>query len=442
MIGVVGRGVTPAAYRGLTRVLGPAVVPILRRRAARGREDPERIGERLGRAGRPRPAGTLVWLHAASVGEAVSLLPLIERLVAVRPDLAPLLTTGTVTSARLMAERLPASVLHQYVPVDRPDAVAAFLDHWRPDAALWVESEFWPNLVLETRRRGVPMALVNARMSPTSFRRWRRLPNLIAPILACFDPCLAQSSEEARRLAALGGAVARYVGNLKAAAAPLPADGEALAALRATIGDRPHWLAASTHPGEETIVAGVHRELKSRFPGLLTVIVPRHSSRGPGLADEFRAAGLAVARRAAGEAIRADTDVYLADTMGELGLFYRLADIVLVGGSLIPHGGQNPLEPARLGCALLHGRHMFNFTDMIDSLAAAGGARLVRDGEALTAALAILLADSALRARCAGAARAVAADGAGVLDRVWAEIAPFLPVAPTPDRAEPERARA
>ncbi len=427
---------TPQIYRGLTTVAAPLIGLYLRRRRAAGKEDAARFDERFGHAGAPRPAGPLAWIHAASVGEAVSMLPLIERLLARRGDARVLMTTGTVTSAQLIADRLPAGALHQYVPVDRPDAVRRFLDHWKPDLALWAESELWPNLVAETQARGVPCLMVNARMSSASFKRWRRLRGLVAPLLGGFALCLAQNDEEAARLAALGATDVRAVGNLKFAADPLPADAAALDRLRAAVGDRPLWLAASTHSGEERIVAEAHRALTRTHPGLLTVIVPRHPQRGAALAGELDAADLNIARRAREDAIAADTHVYLADTLGELGLFYRLAEIVFVGGSLVPHGGHNPLEPARLGCALLWGPHMFNFSAVAEGFAAADAVEPVADGGALARAVARLLDDTDLRHRRAEAARVVAETESGVLDAIEDAIAPYLDAMPEGARRE------
>jgi 3-deoxy-D-manno-octulosonic-acid transferase len=418
---------TATLYRALTGIGAPLIGLYLRRRLARGKEDPNRFGERLGTAGRPRPEGPLVWLHGASVGEALSALPLIEALLGARDDVSALVTTGTVTSAGLMAERLPAGAFHQYVPVDRPDAVARFLDHWDPELALWMESELWPNLVLATQARGVPMVLVNGRLSARSQARWRWLPGTIRAMLGGFALCLAQSEAEAARLEALGARGVRCLGNLKHAAAPLPADAQALADLVEARGERPCWLAASTHAGEEVAAGRVHLALKERWPDLLTVIAPRHPGRGVEVAAALAELGLTVARRAAGEAIGPAVDIYLADTMGELGLFYRLAEVAFIGGSLVPHGGQNPLEAARLGLGPLYGPHMENFAPAVAELEAAGGGTAVAEASALPDAVAVLLADPELRARRGAAAEQVAAQGAGVIERVLAEIVPLLP---------------
>jgi len=409
-------------YRGLTTLGAPLISFYLERRKRRGKEDGPRFPERLGRAGRPRPAGPLVWIHAASVGESLSMLPLVERLCA--QGLGVLLTTGTVTSARMMAERLPKGALHQYVPVDRLAYVRGFLDHWRPDLALWAESEFWPNLLTETRHRGIPQVLVQGRVSARSYRGWRRFPGFIRRLLSGFTLCLAQTEEDAGRLRVLGGRDVRALGNLKYAAPPLPADEAELARLRAMTAGRPLWLAASTHPGEETLVARLHRELNQ--PGLLTLIVPRHHTRGAELAAELGGLGLAVALRSRGEAITAETEIYIADTMGELGLFYRLADIVFVGKSLTVGGGQNPFEPARIGAAVLFGPAMDNFPDMAPRMVAAGAAIQVADQAELGRVMAELLATPDRVAAIKARAGAWAAAEAGVLDATLAALRPIL----------------
>ncbi len=417
---------SPRLYRALTVAGGPAIALLLAWRRARGKEDAARFGERLGIASVGRPAGPLVWLHAASVGEATSALALVERLLARDSRLAILVTTGTVTSARVMAERLPPRAIHHYVPVDRPAAVRRFLAHWRPDLAIWLESELWPNLVLETKRRRVPMLMVNGRMSDRSLAGWRRWPSLIRPLLQAFALILAQGEADAARFRALGAGSVLVTGTLKYDAARLPADDAELERMSAMLEGRPRWLAASTHEGEESIAADVHKALKQHFPGLVTIIAPRHPERGPRLAVLLAKRGLAVARRGAGEAIERGCDVYIADSMGELGLFYRLSRVVFVGGSLVPHGGQNPLEPALLGSAILHGPHIGNFQPVADALAKVGASATVTDSASLAAEVARLLSDDKLCARRGAAACAAAAAGRGVLERVVTALLPWL----------------
>jgi 3-deoxy-D-manno-octulosonic-acid transferase len=394
-------------YRGATRLGGPLIEAQLRRRAQRGKEDPLRWRERLGAAGLARPEGPLLWLHAASVGEARSLLPLIEALLAERAALQVLVTTGTATSAALMTAQLPARAWHQFAPVDRPQAWRAFFAHWRPQLGVLVESELWPNLILEARARSLPLALINGRMSERSYRRWARLPASAKRLCGGFALCLAQSEIDRERFAALG-ARAAAAGNLKYAAPPLPADPAALAGLAAALGERPVWLAASTHPGEEALVVEAHRHVAARLPNLLTMVAPRAPGRGDALAADIRRRGLRVAQRSRDEPLDIGCDIYLADTLGELGLLYRLAGVALVGGSLVPHGGHNPLEPARLGCPILLGPHIGNFAEIAARLEQAGAARRVADGADLVAALGALLPRRARRASMAARGVAVA----------------------------------
>ncbi len=408
-----------AFYRGLTSLAGPLIRLYLNRRLARGKEDPVRFPERLGVPGLARPAGGLIWLHAASVGEAMSILPVVEALQA-RATL--LVTTGTVTSARLMAERLPPDAIHQFIPVDRLLWVRRFLDHWRPDLALWTESEFWPNLLTETAARRIPLVLLNGRISERSFRRWLGMPQFIGKLLSGFVLALGQTEEDARRLAALGASRTACLGNLKFAGPPLPADGQALADLNAELRGRPRWLAASTHAGEEALAARVHQALK--IPGLITIIVPRHANRGAEISAELKAMGLQPSRRSLGQPIG---DLYIADTMGELGLFYRAAPLVLMGKSLIGQGGQNPLEPARLGASVLFGPHMGNFADIAARMTRAGAARSVADEGHLATALAERLNDSKLVAAEGKLARDFASAEDGVLAAVIGAIEPWLP---------------
>ena len=415
-----------ALYR-LATVLGAPLVGLwLNRRRAAGKEEATRQGERTGRPDRARPQGELIWLHAASVGESVSALPLIERMLSTRPGAHALVTTVTLTSARIMAERLPERAFHQYAPVDTPGAVRRFLDHGAPDRAIWIESELWPNMIAMSRARGIPLALVNARLSSRSHRRWRRAPRLISDVLSAFDLVLAQSADAVSRLHDLGARNAEALGNLKHDAPPLAADPGELAKLTAAVGSRRLWLAASTHEGEEAAAAAAHHQLCARYPDLLTVIAPRHPPRGAAIAGALRAAGFRLAQRSADEDITADTEIYLADTLGELGLLYRLSPIVFVGGSLSPHGGQNPLEPARLGCAVLHGPHMENFAETAAQLHEGNGAIALPRTEALDDALSHLFDDDAARAALADKADQVAAELGGALDRVWQRLEPFL----------------
>ncbi|MBI5119621.1 MAG: 3-deoxy-D-manno-octulosonic acid transferase [Rhodospirillales bacterium] len=410
-------------YRGLTTTIGPALPIYLAGRKRRGKEDPVRMPERMGRYTHPRPAGKLIWVHGASVGEALSVLPLIEKLASRQ---TVLLTTGTVTSARMMAGRLPANAIHQFVPVDRAPWVRRFLDHWKPDLALWLESELWPNLIAETGSRGIPMALINGRVSDRSFSNWRRFSNLATRLLGAFDLCLGQTEEDSQRLHALGARRVATPGNLKFAAPPLPVDAEDLRRLEALHLHRPSWIAASTHAGEEMMAGRAHLALKSRHPDLLTLIAPRHPERGDDIAQDLREMGLVVAQRSKNEEVTPKTDIHLADTIGEMGLFYRLAPIAFMGKSILAAGGQNPIEPAKLGVAVLMGPRMDNFRDVAHRLLVVGAAREVADETGLIREVSHLLDHEIERRGLADAALSFAANEAGVLNRILAALAPLL----------------
>ena len=400
-------------YAGLATLAAPVLRRLLRRRAARGKEIASRLGEREGIEATERPAGRLIWVHAASVGEAVSVLPVLSALPV---EVRVVLTTGTVTSADLVARRLvelglDGRVVHRFVPLDVPAWAGRFLDHWRPDAAGFVESEIWPNLLGACAVRGIPVMLVNARISPRSFGRWRRVPGLAGALFGGFAVAQAQSAAVAERLRVLG--VRRVVdeGNLKFAAPALPCDAADLARLRGVLGGRPVFLAASTNVGEEALLLPVHDALAARFAGLLTIIVPRHPERGAEIAA--LAAPRAVSRRAVGEGPPGGgkgAGIWVADTLGELGLFYRLVGHAFVGRSLVALGGQNPIEPARLGCAVAVGPHVFNFPEAVEVLEAAGGLVRVADAAALGAWVAAMLDDPA-RAAAMGAAGQAAVRG-------------------------------
>lgn len=413
-------------YRAATRLAGPLIRRYLDRRLAAGREDRTRFAERLGVPSAERPAGPLVWIHAASVGESLSMLTLLRRLRAERPEIALLMTSGTVTSAQILADRLPADVTHQFIPVDRGPWVRSFLDHWRPDLVLWVESEFWPTMLSELRARRVPALLVNARISTRSWRGWRRAPWMIRRLLRTFDLCMAQTELDAERLRDLGAGQVACPGNLKFAADPLPGNEATIAALDGAIAGRPRWLAFSTHPGEEEIVAEAHARLQRNVADVLTVLVPRHPARGDAIAAMLRERGLTVAQRGRDEALQRDTSVLIGDTMGELGTFFRLTDIAFVGGSLVPHGGQNPIEPARLGCAIVHGPHMENFLAIEGELMAAGASETAATAEEVARAVGNLLSNPTLRQRRVAAARSVAEGKYSILDAVFSHLDPYL----------------
>jgi 3-deoxy-D-manno-octulosonic-acid transferase len=415
---------TLRVYRSLSSAVVPFAPALIKQRLRLGKEDPERIAERRGLTRDVRPLGPLVWIHGASVGEVLAAAALIERLRAL--NLRVLLTSGTVTSAAIVAKRFPPDVIHQYVPYDSPRFVTRFLDHWRPSLALFIESDLWPNLILSSAARRLPMVLINGRMSQRSFPRWRRVASTISALLETFDICLAQSKTDAERFAALGCRNVLTTGNLKLDLAAPPADPAKLDRLLSVTRGRPGIVAASTHPGEEQILIDVHKTLAGFFPSLLTVIVPRHPDRGEAIARMIAAAGLTPALRSRGDMPTAVTDIYVADTLGELGLFYRFAPVVFMGGSLVEHGGQNPIEAIKLGASIVHGPHVFNFTDVYEALDGAGGARKADTQEALVKQLGQLLADPAARDTVAAASAGVVSQLGGALERTLTALEPYL----------------
>lgn len=418
-----------AAYRALTGMLEPLAPRLLDARAKQGKEDPRRVDERLGIASVARPAGHLVWLHGVSVGETLSLLPVVEQFAKGRPDLTVLVTSGTVTSAELLAQRLPAGVIHQFAPIDTPGAVAAFLDYWQPALGVFVESELWPNLIQAAKRRGVPLALVSARITEKTAEGWARFPGAARTIVGGFDCILPQDSVSADRIRSLGGRVDGLV-NLKLAGGPLPHDAAAFTALSAAIGDRPVVVAASTHEGEEIAIVRALDRLTER---LCLILVPRHPERGAEIATALTRDGYRFALRSRGTTPNAETDIYVADTLGELGLFLRLADVVVMGGSFgsflgrEPWGGHNPLEPARLGKAAVTGPDAANWREVTEALTAAGGLAVVASPGDLPAVVAPLLNDPAASRAMGERARRAAADAGAGLDRLWETLQPLLP---------------
>jgi len=380
------------AYAAVSTAVRPFLPGYLQRRLERGKEIAARLPERFGEATRERPPGRLVWLHGASVGETLSSLPLLNRLLELNPDLHILVTSGTVTSASLMEKRLPPRAFHQFVPLDAPAYVLRFLQYWKPDAVLWLESELWPGLLAGVRRRNIPAALVNARLSAKSARNWRWASGWIRLMLSTFTVVLAQSKGDAVRLQGLDAPNVQLAGNLKFTAPALAGSADSLAALLAVVGDRPRWIMASTHEGEEAIAVAVHRKLMQNWPELLTIIVPRHPERAESIVAEL--GNVPLTRRSTGALPGRGTGIYLADTLGELGTIYSAAPIACVGGSFSGKGGHNPIEPAQCGCAVLAGPDMGNFLDVAAELTEAGALVQVADGEALAREVEALLANS------------------------------------------------
>lgn len=407
-------------YRTAMGVMEPFAPGMLRRRAGKGKEDPERMDERLGHASLPRPPGKLVWLHGVSVGETLSLLTLIQKIRAERPKAEILVTSGTTTSAELLAKRLPPEIMHQYAPVDGPAAVKRFIEHWRPDTGIFAESELWPNLISTASDHGVRLALVSARLTEKSAKGWSRNRHAAIELLSKFDLILPQDPDTTERLKALGVRPGPIL-NLKLVGAPLPFDASELEWLKTRVKNRKVIVAASTHPGEEELIA------RSVPPGPLLIVIPRHPDRSAEVEAALKSAGRKVDVRSRGAALSTKADVYLADTLGEMGLFMRLANLVILGGSLVEDiGGHNPLEPARLGAPTLSGPYVHKNEALFRAMEQAD-ALTITAPDSLFAAVTELMGDKARLKDLADNAEYYAAREAAAFDAGWASLKPLLP---------------
>lgn len=413
----------------MVTILYPLVIQgYVKKRKLCGKEDVTRFNERIGKPQKSRPEGKLFWLHGASVGESVSMLPLINKILETYPDSHVMVTTGTVTSAAVMQKRLPERAFHQFIPIDNPVFTNRFLRHWHPDVILWFESEFWPAILSSIAKRKIPLILINGRISNKTFKRWQQFDFICKELLSCFSFCLGQSDEDAYRLRVLGAKEAICLGNIKYAGLPLPVDEEKKAELEKQINGRTVWLACSTHDDEEYKIARFHNDLKKDFPDLLLIIVPRHPHRGveiqTRLQDELK---LNVSLRSKEEPITQKTDIYVADTIGELGIWYNLCPLLFVGGSLIPHGGQNFMEPSRYRCAVIVGPHMHNFTDAMNRAKKADAVIQVNDVLDLVDNVRQLLSNKELLEAKRSLAYNWATSEAKVLDGIMDKVRSYIP---------------
>lgn len=423
------------AYRRTTQLLQPFATVILRLRERRGKEDPARRLERLGVPTLKRHDSPVIWVHAASVGEVNSAVPLIKAIGKQRPDLSFLLTTGTASSARSVASQLPDRTSHQFLPLDAPRFIGRFLDYWKPCIGVFVEQEIWPNLVTETHRRGIAMAIVNGRMSERSYVRWRKRADMARFLFSKFDLVLAQNEIFASRLKSLGATSVRDIGNIKIDAPPPPVDDEKRRSLVGALRDRERFLAASTHDGEERLIGEAHRTLAKAFPRICTIIAPRHPERGTAIEQQLVHDGFKVSRRSRGELPAPETQIYLADTLGELGTLYATCDVAFIGGSIVPRGGQNPIESVRHDSVVLVGPHRFNFEDFYGALFAQDAALAVSNAADIAQVVGQLLTDRSRHREINNNAQTALRGLTGGLDRAVLALLPLLP------RTQPPKAR-
>lgn len=416
-------------YRILFHLTAPFLKRYLQGRVEKGKEDPKRLSERYGESSRPRPEGELIWFHAASVGESVSILTLIELLLNSNDNLHILVTTGTVTSAELLGTRLPDRAFHQYLPLDHPKWVKRFLDHWRPQVVIFTESEFWPSLINEIKKRHIPCGLLNARLSKKSLKQWSRMPGVAKNIVGTFDVILAQSQEDVEAFRQLGSAQVVLAGNIKYCSSALPFKPDELKRIKKVVGKRPVWLYASTHDGEEQIACRIHMDLVKKHPNLLSIIVPRHPQRREQIIQNCLEYDVQMQFR--GEERELPTkncDVYVADTLGELGLFYRLVDIAVIGRSLSLDGGggHNPIEAGQLDCAVISGAHIQYQQQLFANFIEHQAVEIVADEQELCAAIDHHLSDREFLKQRIEASKQVSVAQGSLMIKVLRELEPLL----------------
>lgn len=414
-------------YQTAARLTAKIAPLILLHREKRGKEDPARRQERFGIASHVRPDGPLVWLHAASVGETNAVLPLLHRLREEFPGPRYLLTTGTITSAKIAQERLPDGDIHQFAPIDAPEFVKRFLDYWQPELALLTESEIWPNMILACHERGIPVAIINGRMSERSYRLWRKHKSMAVPVFGRLRLVLAQNERLVRHFHDLGARDVRCAGNIKIDAPKLPYDEAERARLAEAFSGRSVWAAVSTHAGESEAVVKAHVKLAADFTDLVTIFAPRHPERANEISDLAAAADIKTARRSMGEWPDSQTGIYIFDTIGELGLLYSLAKIAFIGGSLVNRGGQNPIEAVRFETAIITGPDQSNFSDSYRALLRNNGAIQVSNFIELAGAVRQLLRDEVEHGRLTHAASSTLDELAGGLETTVEALKPIMP---------------
>lgn len=414
-------------YRFLCQLIKPIYQKVMiPRRLKDGKEDPARLNEKFGFASMKRPQGKLIWIHAASVGETLSILKLVREIQSLYHDVQILVTSGTVTSARVVADKFPKTIIHQFAPMDFQDSVTRFLDHWKPDLALWVESELWPNMIFSVKERKIPLVSVNVRFSDRSLRRWCWFKGFFLDLLQCFEVIFVQTKSVEKKLKFLGVRNVFYKGNLKFAADPLDAPQDLLDVLEQSIQNRKVWVASSTHEGEEELILEVHEKLKTHFPDLLTILIPRHPDRAQKIMKLLGEHKETFQLFSASPKPSETTDVLIVDQVGLLGVFYRLSPLVFVGGSFVGVGGHNIIEPAQLDSVIFHGRYMHNFREVLSQFNQFQGTIEVGGSQELASALQDLFLDPKKVQDLIKKSKAAVVDQTDVLNQIMTGMNPYL----------------
>ena len=380
-------GLQLRGYLILRRVLQPVMRRVLAGRICKAKENAARAGERLGIATQVRPTGRVVWMHAVGLGEVLALRPLIVGMQQVAPDLNFVITSTARSSADVLGQNLPANTVHQFLPLDGPTYMAKFLDHWQPCLSIWSEQDIWPGAIHDCAARDIPLAYVNGRMDNKSTAKRARLAGLYKKVFGLFDLITVQDEQTAENLSSLGGRDVRVTGSLKPAAEPLSVDVGMLATLQVALEGRKIWVAASTHCEDEAVLIDAQRELVKRDPSWLLILAPRAPARGDEIEGALVQAGLTCTRRSKGGQPDPSHSVWIVDSFGELGLWYRLAAAAFVGGSYGSLGGHNPWEAICLNLPVCHGPDVANFAKDYEVLDCSGASQPLPDDASSESAL-------------------------------------------------------
>jgi len=366
-------------YKLITILLYPFIPLYLRIRILNNKEDVNRINERYGIASQKKKEGKLIWFHAASIGESLSIITLIKE-IQKKNSSQILVTTGTKSSAQLIKQKLNKKITHQFIPLDNPLFIERFLSYWRPSIGIFVESEIWPNLILKSKEKKIKLIIINGRMTSKTFKRWSVFSSVSRKIFSCFDDCFTQNNDSLIHYQKLGVNKACHTGNLKFTSSPNKIDVKAKNKIKKIFEGRKIFVAASTHPGEEDIILDITKEIRSVRKEFISVIIPRHPNRKSFIKNQVLEK---VILRSQSKKIKKDTSIYIADTLGELELFYSIADFIFIGGSFVNHGGQNPIEASYYGKLIHHGKFIQNFTDVYSILKKSHITKLVKSPQEL-----------------------------------------------------------
>jgi len=412
-------------YRLIINVVCFFAPIILRIRIYKQKEDENRYKEKLCIIKKKKPQGKLVWFHAASVGELLSIIPLLEKLEKIKEIKSILLTTNTLSSSKVFEKKIKSKkIIHQFFPFDKDIFTKKFLSHWLPDLVIFVESEIWPNFIFNIKNRKIPLILLNARITTKTYLRWKKIPNFAKSIFSSFDTCLSQNKETEKYLKNFGVKKIKNLGNLKFSSSSSFSSDKLDRKISKIFQYKKIWCAASTHNGEEVFCGKTHIELKKRLKNVILIIIPRHIHRAKEIVKELKEVNLKICLYTNKSKFNRDTDILLVDTFGETQKFFNISKSVFIGGSLINHGGQNPIEPTRMGCSIYHGPHVNNFKEVYSYLASHNVSKKINTANNLKK---FLLKDlSAKEKRSKKLKKRINFMGQSILKNIFLEIKKFI----------------